>query len=951
MTLACCISFLAGNASVYAQDPSPSTSPTYSPGKNPMYRQGWIDFNKNGKKDVYEDPDEAIDRRVEDLLSQMTLDEKTCQMATLYGYQRVLSDDLPNAGWKKKIWKDGIGAIDEHLNGFVSWGRPVSKNPNVWPASRHAWAINEVQRFFVEETRLGIPTDFTNEGIRGVEAAKATNFPCQLGIGHTWNRELVRQIGRITGREGRLLGYTNIYAPILDVARDQRWGRCEEVYGECPFLVAELGVEMVKGMQDQGQIISTGKHYLGYSNNKGGREGMSRSDPQMSPGEMEFVHVYPWREVIKRANMLGAMVCLNDYNGEPIESSHYWLTERLRGEMGFKGYLVSDSDAVEYMYFKWFTAPDLKDSVRQSVLAGLNVRCTFRSPDSYIQPLRELVKEGKIDEKVIDERVRDILRVKMAAGMFDHPYQSDLAAADKEVNSQENQKYALQASRESLVLLKNDNKTLPLNKKSLKKIAVIGPNADVKSYALLHYGPLDVDVTTVLEGIRNKAEGKATVTYVKGCELVDDNWPNSEIIREPLNEKEQKGIDEAVKVAGENDVVIMVLGGGGRTCGENKSRTSLELPGRQEDLLRAVHATGKPVVLVLINGRPLSINWAQKKIPAILEAWYPGAHGGTAVADVLFGDYNPGGKLTMTFPKTVGQIPFNFPTKVAAQLGHGSGTGPRGNLTLVNGPLYSFGHGLSYTTFHYSDLGISPATIKPGQNATITCTVKNTGDCAGDEVVQLYIRDVLSSVTAYEKVLRGFERIHLKPGESKKLNFTLKPEDLALVNGKGKWVTEPGQFKIMVGTSSDKIKLNGTLTYTDGNQSKAGGDQRETNLSNALIASADEDKAHHVIDRKKETFWPAKSGDYITMTLKENITPQKIGVDWNQGSNADFEIQLSSGGGQFLTVYHGTIHAEKGMEKKTYTFPGMVSSDIRVLITKGKAEVCELHVDGFMGNN
>lgn len=951
MTSAVCALLFVGHICAYAQGASPATSATYDPGENKMYRHGWIDFNKNGEKDIYENPTASIEQRVENLLSQMTLEEKTCQMATLYGYQRVLNDDLPNPSWKKKIWKDGIGAIDEHLNGYVQWGKPVSKNPNVWPASRHAWALNEVQRFFVEETRLGIPTDFTNEGIRGVEAIKATNFPCQLGIGHTWNRALVRQIGRITGREGRLLGYTNVYAPILDVARDQRWGRCEEVYGECPFLVAELGVEMVKGMQHQGQVTSTGKHYLGYSNNKGGREGMSRSDPQMSPGEMEFVHVYPWREVIKRANMLGAMVCLNDYNGEPIESSYYWLTERLRGEMGFKGYLVSDSDAVEYMYFKWFTAPDLKDSVRQSVLAGLNVRCTFRSPDSYIQPLRELVKEGKIDEKTIDDRVRDVLRVKMAAGMFDHPYQKNLAAADKQVNSKENQKYALQASRESLVLLKNDNKALPLNKNSLKKIAVIGPNADVKSYALLHYGPLDVDVTTVLEGIKNKTNGKATVTYAKGCELVDDNWPNSEIIREPLNTKEQQGIDEAVELARNNDVVIMVLGGGDRTCGENKSRTSLELPGKQEDLLRAVHATGKPVVLVLINGRPLSINWAQKKIPAILEAWYPGAQGGTAVADVLFGDYNPGGKLTITFPKTVGQIPFNFPTKVAAQLGHGSGTGPRGNLTLVDGPLYAFGHGLSYTTFNYSDLAISPSTIKPDQNATITFTVKNSGDRAGDEVVQLYIRDVLSSVTVYEKVLRGFERISLKPGESKKLNFTLKPEDLALVNGKGKWVIEPGKFNIMVGAASDKIKLKGTLIYADDAQSKLDGNQEKTNLSNALTASASENKAPNVIDHKKDTVWPAESGDYITMTLKENTTPKKFSILWNQGSKANFEIQLSSGGGQFLTVYKGTIDGEKGIESKTYTFSSMVSSDIRVLITKGKAEICELHVDGFMGND
>ena len=255
-------------------------------GNNKMYHKGWIDFNKNGKKDVYEDPKADIDARIEDLLSQMSVDEKTCQMVTLYGYRRVLQDDLPTPAWKNKLWKDGVGAIDEHLNGFRNWGLPVTDNPNIWPASRHAWALNEVQRFFVEETRLGIPVDFTNEGIRGVEAYRATNFPTQLGLGHTWDRELIRQVGYITGSEARLLGYTNVYAPILDVGRDQRWGRYEEVYGESPYLVAELGVEMVKGLQQDYQVAATAKHYAAYSNNKGGREGMARVDPQMAPREL-----------------------------------------------------------------------------------------------------------------------------------------------------------------------------------------------------------------------------------------------------------------------------------------------------------------------------------------------------------------------------------------------------------------------------------------------------------------------------------------------------------------------------------------------------------------------------------------------------------------------------------------------------------------------------------------
>ncbi|MDE5626794.1 MAG: glycoside hydrolase family 3 protein, partial [Candidatus Amulumruptor sp.] len=399
-------------------------------------------------------------------------------------------DDLPPPEWKNKLWKDGIGAIDEHLNGFQQWGLPPSDNQYVWPASRHAWALNEVQRFFVEETRLGIPTDFTNEGIRGVESYIATNFPTQLGLGHTWDRDLIRKVGYITGREGRLLGYTNIYAPILDVGRDQRWGRYEEVYGESPYLVAELGIQMTKGLQTENQVASTAKHFIAYSNNKGGREGMARNDPQMSPREVEMIHVYPWERVVGEAGLLGAMSSYNDYDAQPIQSSYYWLTERMRKQWGFKGYFVSDSDAVEYLYGKHSTAKDMEEAVLQSVMAGLNVRCTFRSPDSYVEPLRRLIEKGAIPMSVIDDRVRDILRVKFIVGLFDSPYTTDLRQPDVEVNSAENQAVALRASRESLVLLRNAGNLLPLDRDAVKRIAVIGPNANEGAYALTHYGPL-----------------------------------------------------------------------------------------------------------------------------------------------------------------------------------------------------------------------------------------------------------------------------------------------------------------------------------------------------------------------------------------------------------------------------------------------------------------------------
>uniref|UniRef100_UPI003563BDB4 glycoside hydrolase family 3 N-terminal domain-containing protein n=1 Tax=Bacteroides stercoris TaxID=46506 RepID=UPI003563BDB4 len=931
---------LLGSGTLLSAQKTAKIPAYYKPAKSEMYHKGWIDFNKNGIKDIYEDPAATLDARIENLLQQMTLEEKTCQMVTLYGYKRVLKDALPTPEWKQMLWKDGIGAIDEHLNGFQQWGLPPSDNENVWPASRHAWALNEIQRFFVEDTRLGIPVDFTNEGIRGVESYKATNFPTQLGLGHTWNRELIRQVGLITGREARMLGYTNVYAPILDVGRDQRWGRYEEVYGESPYLVAELGIEMVRGLQHNHQVAATAKHFAAYSNNKGAREGMARVDPQMPPREVENIHIYPFKRVIREAGLLGVMSSYNDYDGIPIQGSYYWLTTRLRKEMGFRGYVVSDSDAVEYLYTKHNTAKDMKEAVRQSVEAGLNVRCTFRSPDSFVLPLRELVKEGGLSEEVINDRVRDILRVKFLIGLFDAPYQTDLAGADDEVEKEANEAVALQASRESVVLLKNTDNTLPLNIDKIKKIAVCGPNADEEGYALTHYGPLAVEVTTVLEGIREKAQGKAEVLYTKGCNLVDAHWPESEIMEYPLTPDEQTEIDRAVANARQADVAVVVLGGGQRTCGENKSRTSLELPGHQLKLLQAVQATGKPVILILINGRPLSVNWADKFVPAILEAWYPGSKGGTAVADILFGDYNPGGKLTVTFPKTVGQIPFNFPYKPASQIDGGKNPGPDGNMSRINGALYPFGYGLSYTTFEYSDLEITPKVITPNQKATVRLKVTNTGKRAGDEVVQLYTRDILSSVTTYEKNLAGFERIHLKPGESKEIVFTLDRKHLELLNADMKWTVEPGEFAIMAGASSEDIRLNGILTVED-YQARLQALESQNPVS-PVTASTDMENVLNVLDKQKNTVWQGNKGDYITFALKNGSKINEVAIAFKRdnGLPAEFEIQLSGGGGQFLTVYSGTV-SQYG-ELISYPFKGTTASDLRILLNDDRVGIAEV---------
>ena len=770
-------------------------------GKRNIYHSGWIDLNKNGRKDVYEDAKAPIASRIEDLLHQMSLEEKTCQTATLYGYNRVLKDELPTAEWKNRIWKDGIANIDEHLNG---WG-PGAESVYARDIEKHVWAMNEVQRFFLEETRLGIPVDFTNEGLRGVATPIATSFPSQLGLGHTWNRGLIREVGHITALEARALGYTNVYAPTLDVARDQRWGRIEDTYGEDPFLASKLGVEMVRALQRDHIVTATAKHFVVYSNNKGAREGEARTDPQTSPREVENIFLAPFKAAVVEASLLGIMSSYNDFDSIPVTGSSYWLTDRLRKEFGFRGYVVSDSRAVEYLHSKHGVARDMKDSVRQSILAGLNVKTNFTMPDDFILPLRELVREGSVPLKVLDDRVRDVLRVKFLVGLFDRPYVADAKATQALVNSAAHREVAFRAALESIVLLKNDG-VLPL-RKTIRSIAVIGPNADDVSSMRYRYGPSAVTGPTVVAAIRERAGAAVTVNYASGCDIVDAGWPESEILPQPLTEEERSRIEEAVAAARKSDVAVVVLGDSVRTVGESASRTSLDLPGRQLELVQAVYQVGKPTVVVMISGRPTSINWIQKNVPGIIQTWFPGAHGGDSIAEVLFGDYNPGGKLTVTFPRTVGQIPFNFPTKPNAQW--------EGEKSRVNGALYHFGHGLSYTTFGYSNLTIKPLRQTHKGSVEVSVEVRNTGARAGDEVVQLYTRDLVSSVTTYEKTLRGFERVHLQPGELRTVRFTLTPADLSLWDRSMKFVVEPGEFRVMVGSSSEDIRLQSEFSIVN----------------------------------------------------------------------------------------------------------------------------------------
>ena len=773
--------------------------PTYT-----MYKSGWIDFNKNNKKDIFEDPNQPIEKRIANLLSQMTLDEKTCQLATLYGYGRVLKDELPTDAWSNKIWKDGIANIDEHLNSTTFRASTYTKYS--FPYSRHATAINDVQKWFVEKTRLGIPVDFTNEGIHGLANEKATALPAPIAIGSTWNKMLVNKAGHIVGREAHALGYTNVYVPILDLARDPRWGRVVECYGEDPFLVTELGKQMVLGVQSEG-VASTLKHYAVYSVPKGGRDGNARTDPHVSTRELYNMYLYPYERIIKEANPLGVMSSYNDWDGQPITGSYFFLTELLRKKFGFKGYVVSDSDAVEFIFTKHHIAKDSADAVRIALESGLNVRTNFQVPETFIIPARKLVKEGKLKMSVVDSRVADVLSVKFKLGLFDKPYVQNPAAADSIVFNEDAKKFSSQISKEALVLLKNEGGLLPFDKSKFKNILVTGPLAADTLTSMSRYGPSNVKVVSVLEGLQNYDPKNIHVAYTKGCESSDANWPESELYPSPMTENEKAAIKKAVEMAANVDVIVAVMGETENQFGESRSRTNLDLTGRQLDLLYALYATKKPIVVVLINGQPLTINWPAKYIPSILEAWCPGADGGNAIAQTLFGDYNPGGKLPVTFPKSVGQIELNFPFKPGSQAGQ-PGDGPNGfGKTNIYGALYPFGYGLSYTSFEYSNLVFEKDKIMPDSNVIVHITVKNTGSRKGDEVVQLYVKDEVTSVTVYEKQLRGFERISLLPNESKSITFTLKPSDISLLNLKMERVVEPGFFEVQMGSSSEDIRL------------------------------------------------------------------------------------------------------------------------------------------------
>jgi len=646
---------------------------------------------------------------------------------------------------------------------------------------------NAIQKYAVEKTRLGIPVLFIEEGLHGYCGYGSTFFPVPLQLSSAWDTSLIFNVGRVIASEARAHGINMILGPVLGLARDPRWGRVEETYGEDTYLDASNGVAMVKGLQgkslsDNNSVIAEPKHFAIHSTPEGG----SNTSP-VYIGEREarssFLRVF--EKAIRDGGAMSVMAAYHELDGIPSVDNKWLLTELLRKEWGFKGFVISDLGAIRMTTNSHFTSPDTSEALARTIKAGLNMQFYDFEHENFQKAILEALDKKLISEKDIDKAVKDILRVKFLLGLFDSPY-TDTTLVQKVFHTEANRNLALQAAQESMVLLKNANNILPIGK-DIKSIAVIGPLA--ASQYLGGYTNEDAKGISILDGLKQRAGNSFEINYEPGC--AEDSIKTSEECR-----------NRAVELVKKSDIAVVVLGEKPQIVGEGKDRSNLDLDNEQLELIQAIYKTGKPVAVVLFNGRPLSINWVAENIPAIVESWFGGEQGGLAVADVLLGNVNPSGKLPITFPRSVGQLPFYYNHK------------PTSRHRYVDGadtPLFAFGHGLSYTTFEYSNLNISPAQILPCGKAKVAVSVKNTGKVRGTEVVQMYIRDEISSVTTPVMSLQGFKRITLEPGESGIVNFEIGFDELALWNEDMKHVVEPGKFIIMIGSASDDIRMKENL--------------------------------------------------------------------------------------------------------------------------------------------
>ena len=752
----------------------------------------------------------SIEKRVEDLLSRMTLEEKAAQMVAADKDIKGLISVSENGDF---IFNNIIGAFPNGLGQVtrlseVKGGKSQTAQGDDEPLTSYENAVlsNQLQKYFIENTRLGIPVIIHEECLHGMVASHTTSFPHPIAMAGTFNRDLVKKVYTMIAKETRLRGGHQALTPVVDIARDARWGRVEETFGEDPYLTSQIGIAAINGFQGEKQeidnehIAGTLKHFAAHGQPE---NGTNTAPANYSERVLREVHFFPFKEIIQKAGAKSVMTTYHEIDGVPINANKWLVTDLLRDEWGFEGFVVSDYYSIREMHNRGGigahrVAASGKHAAELAVNAGVNIE--LPNPDCYLN-IVELVKDGTIKEETIDKLVGEMLKVKFELGLFDNPY-TDAAKAEQFCGTETNSILAKEAALQSITLLENRNNTVPLNISEYKNIAVIGPNAARKNVG--GYTGIPSFYTTVLDGIKQKVGDKVNVTYAEGCRItIGGSWVEDKITLPDLDEEKQK-IAEAVEVAKNSDVVILVVGGNEQTSREAWSfthlgdRASLQLIGMQDELIDALHETGKPIIAFVYNGRPLAFNNLIEKADAIFECWYPGQESGNAVADILFGDYNPGAKLPISFPRSVGHIPVYYNHKPSAR---------RGYFNADVTPLYPFGYGLSYTTFEMNNLRLEKKTIAKNESVKVLVDVKNTGTRKGDEVVQLYIRDELSTVTRPVKELKDFARVTLESGETKTIELQISPEKLKFYDINMDYVVEPGEFSIMVGNSSDDKNL------------------------------------------------------------------------------------------------------------------------------------------------
>lgn len=732
-----------------------------------------FESSKPAVKYPYQNASLPVEKRVADLLSRMTTTEKIRQLdmysghevANMKGHEAESYSDSARIS----IGTEGIGSVHD-----------------LYPLT--ADISNQIQRYAVEHTRLGIPILFIEEGLHGYSGFGSTTFPIPLALAGAWDTAMVHKTGRIIATEMRAHGVAMVLGPVLCLPRDPRWGRVEETYGEDPYLAAANGVAMIKGLQgsklsNPDAVLAEPKHFAVHGIPEAGS---NMAPVNMGEREARSSFLYVFEKAIKEGGALGMMAAYSELDGIPCVDNKWLLKDVLRKEWGFKGFVLSDLGAIKMSLTMHKVAANPADALAQTLTAGLDMQFYDFPHDVFLNAITQALKSKQLPMSELDRAVANILRVKFMLGLFDHPY-IDQSLLKKVFHTEESRQVALKAAQEGISLLKNENSLLPLGP-GVHSVAVVGPLA--ASTYLGGYANSEGKGVAIVDALRQKAGNDMKIAYETGYSA------------DTSAAKQNDELQKAVSLVNQSDVAVVVLGEDIKEVGEGKDRSDLELNKKQTRLIEAVQKTGKPIVVVLFNGRPLCINWVAKKTPAIVESWFLGETGGLAIADVLLGKVNPSGKLPITFPRSVGQLPYYYDHKPTSRHVY---------VDQDTSALFPFGHGLSYTSFQYSDLTVTPTRIPLNGSVNISVTVKNTGKVEGTEVVQLYIRDVIASVTTPVKSLKGFNRISLKPGESGKVQFKLNHEELMLWNRQMKHVVEPGEFKVMMGSSSEDIRQRGSF--------------------------------------------------------------------------------------------------------------------------------------------